>query len=41
MAEELKDTVDGQEILTGEVLVSKRSLGGSPNYGYKYCHMVH
>ena len=41
MAEELKDTVDVQEIHTVEVLVSKRNLGGSLNYGCKYCHMVH
>ena len=30
MAEELKDTVDVQEMYT-EVLVSMRNLGGSPN----------
>ena len=41
MAEELKDTVDVQEIHTVGVLVSMRNLGGSPNYGCKYCHMVH
>ena len=31
VAEELKDTVDVQEIHTMEVLVSMRNLGGSPN----------
>ena len=31
MAEELKDTMDVQEIHTMEVLVSMRNLGGSPN----------
>ena len=41
MAEELKDTMDVQEIHTMEVLVSMRNLGGSPNYGCQYCHMVH
>ena len=41
MAKELKDTVDVQEIHILEVLVSMRNLGGSPNYGCKYCHMVH
>ena len=41
MAEELKDTVDVQEVHTMEVLVSMRNLGGSPNYDCKYCHMVH
>ena len=41
MAEEFKDTVDVQEIHTVEVLVSMRNLGRSPNYGCKYCHMVH
>ena len=41
MAEELKDTVDVQEIHTVDVLVSMRNLGGSPNYGCQYCHMMH
>ena len=41
MAEELKDTVDVQKIHTVEVLVSMRNLGGSPNCGCQYCHMVH
>ena len=40
MAEELKDTMDVQEIHTMEILVSKINLGGSPNYGCKYYHMV-
>ena len=39
MAEESKDNVDVQEIHIVEVLVSKRNLGGSDNYGCKYCHM--
>ena len=38
---ELKDVVDVQEIHTMEVLVSIRNLGGSPNYGCQYSHMVH
>ena len=41
MAEELKDTVDVQEIHTVVVLVSMRNLGCSPNYCCKYCHMEH
>ena len=41
MAEELKDTVDVQKIYTVEVLVSMRNLGGSPNCGCQYYHMVH
>ena len=41
MAEELKDIVNVQEIHIVEVLVSMRNLGGFPNYGCKYCHMVH
>ena len=36
-----KHTVNVQEIHTMEVLVSTRNLGGSPNYGCQYCHMVH
>ena len=31
VVEELKDTMDVQEIHTMEVLVSMRNLGGSPN----------
>ena len=31
VAEELKDTMDVQEIHTMEVLVSMRNLSGSPN----------
>ena len=31
VAEELKDTVDVQEIHIVEVLISMRNLGGSPN----------
>ena len=41
MVEELKDTVDLQEIHTMGVLVSMRNLGGSPKYGCQYYHMVH
>ena len=41
VVEELKDTVDVQEIHTVEVFVSVRNLGGSPNYGCRYSHMVH
>ena len=36
-----KHTVNVQEINTVEVLVSMRNLGGSPNYGCQYYHMVH
>ena len=41
MAEELKHNVEVQKVHTVEVLVSMRNLGGSPNYGCKYCHIVH
>ena len=41
VTEELKHNVEVQKAHTVEVLVSMRNLGGSPNYGCKYCHMVH
>ena len=41
VAEELKHNMEEQEVYTVEVLISMRNLGGFPNYGCKYCHMVH
>ena len=41
VVEELKHNIENQEVYTVEVLIFMRNLGGFPNYGCKYCHMVH
>ena len=41
VAEELRHNMEKQEVQTVEVLVPMRSLCGSPNWGFKYCQMVH
>ena len=41
MAEELKHKMEKQEVDVLEDLVLMRNLYGSPNYGCKYCHIVH
>ena len=41
VAEELKHNMEELEVYTVEVLISMRNLSGFPNYGCKYCHMVH
>ena len=40
VTEVLKHIMEVQEVHTMEVLVPMRNLCDSPNYGYKYYHMV-